>query len=305
MKTKYSNRMLAAAFMLMATSLLLVSGCKKGDGDGSGKKAFLNIGTAPEGGAFKPVGDSLSAVLNENKGENNWKVTSKISKGSQENIRLLESGEYQLGMSNSAITHFAYEGKGSWDKKYNVRAVVTLAPNVAMFVTKADSGIKTIADLKGKKVVCGPEGAGFEMFLEPILKAHGISFADFDKKNNKPNGAVESLTDGQVDAAFLGGGVPHPSLITACSNMDLFFIPFDSAARDQLVKDYDFFWKVKIPKEKYSDLKAAGTDYEGLNVGSMHLITSANQSEEEVYQITKTLWENREKIGTRDSKKIH
>ncbi len=293
MKFNVFQKIFLCATIFALGGALLAVGCKP-SGGGKGKKIFLNMGTSPEGGLFKPIGDSLSAVINENPGENNWKATSKISKGSQENIRLLDTGEYQLGVSNAAITYFAVNGEGTWDKKYNARAIVTLAPNVAMFVTKADSGIKTIADLKGKRVVCGPDGAGFEMFIEPILNAHGISMKDFDKKNNNPPGSVEMLTDGQVDAAFLGGGVPHPTIQTACTNMDLHFIPFDEAAKKKLCEEYPFFWEVTIPKDAYDDLKG---DFQGLNVGSIHIITSEDQPEDVVYQITKTLWENREKIS--------
>jgi TRAP-type uncharacterized transport system substrate-binding protein len=60
--------------------------------------------------------------------------------------------------------YYAVRGEAGWDKPYDLRAVVTLAPNVGLFITKQDSGIQTIADLKDKRVVVGPAGAGFEMF---------------------------------------------------------------------------------------------------------------------------------------------
>jgi TRAP transporter TAXI family solute receptor len=280
-----------------AAGLLLVAGCTTN----KEKENFVDLGTAPAGGVFNPVGVALAETLNKNKGENKWSVTAKGTKGSQENIRKLTSGEMQLGMSNSAISYFAFKGEGGWDKKHDIRTVVTIAPNVAMFVTKQDSGIKTIADLKGKRVVCGPAGAGFEMFLEPILNAHGVKMADFEVKNNTQNGAVDMLADGQADAAFLGGAVPAGSLQRACNEMDIFFIPFDEEAKKKLVAEYSFFWPVTIPKDKYKDLTE---DFQGLNVGSMHVITSANEDDELIYQITKTIWENRQKIGHKAAEKF-
>ena len=273
----------------LAGCLTILASCKQTE-----KEKFIDIGTAPAGGVFNPVGTALAETLNKNKDDNNWSVTAKGTKGSQENIRKLTSREMQLGMSNSAISYFAYKGEGTWDKKHNIRTVVTIAPNVAMFVTKADSGIKKITDLKGKKVVCGPAGAGFDMFLKPILNAHGVKMSEFEVKNSTQNGAVDMLADGQADAAFLGGAVPASSLRRACNELDIFFIPFENDAMDKLVKEYDFFWKVEIPKAAYKDLTE---NYQGLNVGSMHLITSADEDEELVYQITKTIYKNRKSIG--------
>ena len=277
----------------------MTTGCevkKKSDGG----TAYIDIGTSP-GGVFYPVGVALAESLNQNKGDNDWKVQAKGTKGSQENIRLLRAGDIQLAISNSAITHFAYEGTAKWKKKYDVRSIVTLAPNVAMFVTRKDSGIKTIADLKGKKVVCGPQGAGFEMFISPILEAHGLSLEELDQTNASQGETVDILADGQADAAFLGGAIPAPSLLRLCNEQDVFFIPFDPKAVKSLIEEYPFFWEIKIPQDKYSDLDG---DYAGINVGSMHVITSADQDEETIYQVTKLLWEHRKSIGNPVPKKF-
>ncbi len=286
--------------VLMALLLALpvvVSGC------GEGKKLeFVSLGAAPIGGAFNAVGNDLASVLNDHKGENNWKVQAKATKGSQENIRRLVKGELQIALSNSAISYFAVRGEGDWDEKYEIQAVMTLAPNVAMFITREDSGIKTVSQLKGKNVVVGPAGAGFDMFVRPILEEHGVKMEDFGKKmNDTQTGAVELMADGKADAAFLGGAVPTSAVTQACSNQDIFFIPFDPAIRTKLVEKYPFFSPVTIPKEKYKDLKA---DYAGLNVGSMHLIASKDADEELIYQLTKTIWENRESIAHPAAKKF-
>lgn len=289
--------------LLPAFLLLAIPGCGGGGdgGGGGGKLQFLSMGTAPVGGAFQPVGNALSETLNNNKGDINWKVQARGTKGSQENIRRLQAGEYQLGLSNSAITYHAVRGEGGWDRKYDVRTIVTIAPNVAMFITQMDSGIKRIADLKGKRVVCGPSGAGFDMFLEPLLAAHGLSFSDFTKLNDNQSGAVDKLADGNADAAFLGGAVPTGSIQQACSTHDIYFIPYDENARQELIRNYPFFNPITIPQGVYSDLRE---DYQGLNVGSMHLITAADQPEELIYQITKTLWENRASISHPAAKKF-
>jgi len=287
---------LSALLMLCPLLAVAVSGCGDGGtgGEGGGRQVFLSLGTAPVGGAFQPVGSAVAEVLNQHRGENTWKVQAKGTKGSQENIRRLSQRDLQLGLSNSAITYFAVRGESGWEQSHEVQAVVTMAPNVAMFITTEDSGIKSIADLKGKRVVCGPAGAGFEMFIGPILAEYALTFDDFTKLNDTQSGAVGQLADGSADAAFLGGAVPTASIQQACSEQDVYFIPFGDKQRQALIEKYPFFRPMTITKDKYSDLTE---DFEGLDVGSMHLITAANQEDERIYQITKTIWEHRGEIS--------
>jgi hypothetical protein len=254
------------------------------------------MGTSPIGGTFLIVGDAIAQTLNTHKGDNNWKVQANGTKGSQANIRGLIKGDLQLALSNSAISHFAVRGESSWDKAYEIRAVVTMAPNVAMFVTKADSGIKSIADLKGKRVVIGPAGAGFEMFVGPILEEHGVKLDEIDKVNAPQGPAVDMLGDGAADAAFLGGAVPAAAIIQACASHEVSFVPFDPEVRQRLIDKYEFFSPITIPGDTYQGHEES---YEGLNVGSMHVITSAAADEELIYQITKTTWENRADIAAK------
>ena len=204
---------------------------------------FLSLGTAPVGGTFPVVGGAIAEVLNLHRGSHNWKVQIKGSKGSQENIRRLASGHFELGMSNSAISYFASLGRSSWQTEgsYEVRSVCTLAPLVAMFVTKRDSGIRAIGDLKGRRVVIGPAGAGFEMFVMPILESHGVESGSFSAIYAPQGVAVEMLSDGAADAAFLGGALPAQSIIQASGSFEVYVVPFDPKVRGQLVRDYAFF----------------------------------------------------------------
>ncbi|MEX0819945.1 MAG: TAXI family TRAP transporter solute-binding subunit, partial [Pirellulaceae bacterium] len=289
---------------VLLTTLIAACGCKPNDGDGtsggggggavSGKRQFLSMGTAPVGGAFPVVGGAVAEVLNAHKGSIDWKVQAKGTKGSQENIRRLASGDLQLALSNAAITYFAVRGEAGWEKAYEVRSIVTLAPNVALFIARSDSGIQKISDLKGKRVIVGPSGAGFEMFVQPVVEEHGVKWSDFTQLNATQSGAVDMLGDGAADAAFLGGAVPTASITQATSTFNVQFVPFDESARQRLIEKYPFFHAATIPAGTY---KGLDQDFEGLNVGSMHMITSASQDEELVYQLTKSIWENRAEIA--------
>jgi hypothetical protein len=287
-------------FLATALAAALIAGCApKEEGEAPGgtastsQKQFLSIGTAPPGGAFFVVGGALTEVLNENRGPNGWRITAEATKGTQENIRRLTRGELDFAVANAAITYFATRGEEGWDQKHDVQGVMTLAPNVALFLTPKSSGLTRISDLRGKRVVIGPAGAGFEFFVKPILGAHGMTFADFTPLNASQSSAVDMLADGSADAVFVGGAVPTASITQAATSQDILFIPFDPAAIDELVADYPFFEKITVPAGTYKGMEG---DFPTLNVGSMHLITAANQDEELVYQVTKTLWENRAKV---------
>jgi TRAP transporter TAXI family solute receptor len=273
-------------------------GCAGGDstpGDASSRQ-FLSLGTAPPGGAFFIVGGAIGEVLNEHRGEHPWEVTAEATKGSQENIRRLARGEMDLALANSAISYFAARGEAGWDRAYPIRAVMTLAPNVALFITPRDSGPTAMGDLRGRRVVVGPAGAGFEFFLRPLLEEHGLSYEDFTPLHGTQTGAVDMLADGSAAAAFLGGAVPTASISQACTSQAIRFIPFDPAAIESLTSRYPFFDPATIPAGTY---RGQDEDYHGLDVGSMHLITSADQSEELIYELTRTIYENRERVTER------
>ena len=257
------------------------------------KRKFLSVGTAPPGGAFFVVGGAIAQVVSTHTSDLNWEVSAEATKGTQENIRRLAKGELEFALANAAISYFAVRGEGAWKGEQPIRTVMTLAPNVALFITPQSSGVKQISDLKGKRVVVGPAGAGFEYFLEPILGAHGVSYQDFTPLNNTQAGAVDMLADGSAIAAFLGGAVPTASITRASASQNIFFIPFDDAAKQSLFENYPFFNAVVIPSGTY---RGQDAPFHGMNVGAMHLITAANVDAETVYQFTRILYEQRAEV---------
>lgn len=285
---------LARPALLLLSIAMVPAACAGGSEEATASApAFLSIGTAPAGGAFFPVGTALTEVLNASP-THTWQVNNEATSGSQENIRRLAAGELDFALSNAAITYFAVRGAEGWDREYQMRSVLTMAPNVALFITRADSAIQRIADLAGKRVVIGPAGAGFEYFVRPILAAHGVSYDDFTALNATQVGTVDMLTDGAADAVFLGGAVPTSSITQAAATMDIRFIPFDEEVRQRLIEDYLFFRAATIPAGTYRNQDVA---FEGLDVGSMHFITSAATDEQLVYDVTKILYEQRERVA--------
>ena len=118
---------------------------------------FLSVGTAPPGGAFFVVGGAIAQVVNDHMP---WEVSAEATKGTQENIRRLSSGELDFALANAAISYFAVRGEGAWGEKQNINAVMTLAPNVALFIAPQSAGVNGLGDLKGKARCRWASGCG-------------------------------------------------------------------------------------------------------------------------------------------------
>ncbi len=264
--------------------------------DPTSKRRYISVGTAPAGGAFFVVGSAIAEVVAGNAPNTGWEVTAEATKGTQENIRRIVSGELEFALANAAISYFASRGEGAWETEHAIRNVMTLAPNVGLFLTPQSSGVRTIQDFAGKRIVVGPAGAGFEYFLRPILAAHGVTYDDFTPINSTYIGAVDLLADGSAAAAFIGGAVPTPAATQASTSQDIFFIPFDAAAKQSLFADYPFFNAITIPANTY---KGQTEPFASMNVGAMHLITAEGADEDMVYAFTKTLYTHRAEVVKR------
>ena len=290
------QRAVLLSSVVLSIVVVACGGGRGESGDAAPSRVFLSMGTAPPGGAFFVVGSALAEVINETGADQGFNVTAEATSGSQENIRRLVSGELDFSLSNSAITYFAVRGTEGWDRAYPMRSVMTLAPNVALFVTQTGSGVETLADLKGRRVTVGVPGAGFEYFVRPLLAAHGVTYDDFSPLEATQQAAVDMLADGSADAAFLGGALPTASITQAAASMAITFLPFGDAEKLALVDEYLFFRPATIPADTYLGQTEA---FDGLDVGSMHLITSADTSDDLVYTITRLLYENRELVVER------
>ncbi|MDE0087344.1 MAG: hypothetical protein OXU23_16600, partial [Candidatus Poribacteria bacterium] len=112
------------------------------------KRRFISIGTGTLGGAFHRVGGAIADVIDRNITDKDWEVTAEGTNGSQENIRLLvtEDATLEFAIANAAISYFAVRGEGAWKTEQPIHSVMTLAPNVGIFVTQKSSGIQSIAD---------------------------------------------------------------------------------------------------------------------------------------------------------------
>lgn len=286
---KFFKRALTAGIALfMAVAAV---GCGGGDGG-----SFVNIATGGTAGTYYPIGGAIADVLNKDAKDVN--ASAQSTGASVANINMLKDKQVEMAIVQNDIAYYAVNGTEMFDAKVEgLRGIASLYPETCQFVTLESSGIKTIADLKGKRVAVGAAGSGVEGNVRQILKAYGLSYDDIDEQFLSFAEGATALKDGTVDVACLTAGYPTASVQDVASQKQIRLIPLEEDKIAQLVKDYPFYTKTKIP---------AGT-YQGFNeevpaVSVMAiLVTNDKLTDEAGYEITKAIFSNLDKISASHS----
>lgn len=266
---------------LEAETTKKASGEKKESGVNS-----LSIATGGTTGVYYPVGSAIAQAINTDK---NYKVSVQSTGGSIANIRMADSGEVQLFLSASNTSFSAFKGEDPFEKEMDkIKSIASLYPETFQFVVRADSGMETVSDLKGKKVAVGAPGSGTERTGRLMLQAHGISFDDIKVEFLNFGEAVTALQDKSVDAAIIGSGIPTAAVVDAASSMDINLLTVDEAKFNAFIEDQPFLISTTIKAGTYE-----GVDKDVVTAASPAiLMTTEDQSEEEIYNITKLLFDN-------------
>lgn len=290
MKFSGFKKAIAVALMAVATAAL-VTGCG-GSGDQSSAKKFLNIGTGGTAGTYYPIGGAMAEILNSNiKGMN---ASAQSTGASVANINMLKDGSIDMAIVQNDITYYAVNGTEMFKDKAvtNLRGIATLYPETCQFVTLDKSGIKSIADLKGKRVAVGAAGSGAEANARQILEAYGITYNDIDVQYLSFAEGASALKDGNVDAAFLTAGFPTASVQDISSQNKIRLLPVDSAKADALIAKYPFYTKTVVPAGTY-----AGFDEDVPTISVMAMLVCTDKVDDALgYDIAKALFTNLDRI---------
>lgn len=274
---------------LLVMMIALLAGCGS---DSAGEKKFLNIATGGTAGTYYPIGGAMAEILNNNiEGMN---ASAQSTGATVANINMLKEGSVDLAIVQNDITYYADNGIEMFqDKKVdNLRGIATLYPETCQIVTLDASGIKSIADLKGKRVAVGAMGSGAEANARQILEAYGITYDDIDEQFLSFSEAANALKDGNVDAAFLTAGYPTAAVQDIASQNKVRLLPVDADEADKLVEKYPFYTKVTIPAGTY-----AGFDEDVAGVSVMAMLVCTDKVDEKLgYDITKALFTNLDRI---------
>ncbi|MGB3501391.1 MAG: TAXI family TRAP transporter solute-binding subunit [Mesorhizobium sp.] len=253
-------------------------------------QTFFRIGTGGTSGTYYPVGGLIANAISAT-GENGVPglvSTAVSSNGSVANINAIQSGASESGFTQSDVAYWAHTGTGLYDGKGKVedlRLIATLYPETLHIVARADSGIKSVADLKGKRVSIDEPGSGTIVDARLVLAAYGLTEKDITPEYLKPGPSGEKMRDGGLDAFFFVGGFPAGAITELSASTGITLVPVSGPEAEKLIADNGFFAVNTVPAETYKGVGEAQT----ISVAAQW-VTSAKQSDELVYNITKSLW---------------
>ncbi len=251
--------------------------------------AFFRIGTGGTAGTYYPIGGLISnAVSNPPQ----LVLTAQSSNGSVANVNSIASGALESGFSQADVNYWAYTGTGLFEGKGKVedlRLLANLYPESIHLVAAKAANVKSVADLKGKRISLDEPGSGTLVDARIILAGYGLKESDVKADFLKPNQAAEKMRDGGMDAFFFVGGYPTSAITElAATGGGIDLIPIDGAAAEAIRKQYTFFSADEIPANTYKNVGAAKT----LAVGAQW-VTSAKVPDAVVYEVTKGLWSDK------------
>ena len=292
--------MLFRSFLVALTLILaltvLATGCtpKPVDKPEPAKPVYISIATGGTGGVYFPLGGKMADILNKN--VKNMNATAQSTNASVANINMIGSKEVEIAFIQNDTTYYAYTGtEGFVGKKIeNVRGIASVYDEVVQLVATEASGIKSVNDLKGKRVAVGAQGSGTELNARQILEAFGMKYADLAKTDYLSFAeAAGNMKDGHIDAAFITGGVPTSAVIDMSKTSKVVVVPVSGAEATALLAKYPFYGKVTIPANTY-DGQPAGIETVAVKA---IIVVRADLDEALVYDITKALFSNLADFG--------
>jgi TRAP transporter TAXI family solute receptor len=210
------------------------------------------------------------------------------SNGSVANVDAIKAGALESGFVQSDVAHWAYTGTGIYEGKgqvENLRAIANLYPESIHLVARKDSGIKSVRDLKGKRVSLDEPGSGTLVDARIILEAFGLSENDLQAEYVKPSPAVSMMRDGELDAFIIVAGYPTGSVVELATTIGAELVPITGPEVDAVLEQYPFFASEVIPADVYEGIGETPT----ISVGAQWVVDAA-VDDDLVYGITKALW---------------
>ncbi|WP_414691354.1 TAXI family TRAP transporter solute-binding subunit [Noviherbaspirillum sp.] len=279
-------------FMFIRRMLTLAGVALLAAGPAQAQQQFINVLTGGTSGVYYPMGVALSQIYS--KAIPNAKVSVQATKASAENLNLLQAGRGEIAFTLGDSLSDAY--KGDKEAGFNaplkkLRGVAGIYPNYIQIVASADSGIKTLADLKGKRISVGAPKSGTELNARAIFKAAGLSYSDFAKVEYLPFGeSVELMKNRQLDATLQSAGLGVSSLRDLATSIKMVIVP---VPREVVLKVGDpAYQSGVVPANTYEGQTAAVPTAYVQNF----LVTHEGVPADTVYKMTKSMFENLDQL---------
>ena len=282
---------------LKISSLLLVAAIMLASCSKNAKKDYI-LATGGTGGTYYPFGGAIANIWNTK--VENMNVTAQATGASAENLRLINKGEAEYAIVQNDVMDYAYNGTDLFagEKLANIMTIGTLYPEVVQIAVSKDSGIKSVADFKGKRISVGDAGSGVEFNAKQIMEGYGLTFDDIKKSNLSFKESAEGIQNGTLDGCFVTAGVPNAALQELAFTAGLTLVPVDGEAAKKICEKYGYYTQTTIPGGTY---KGNDDDTPALAIKAT-LAVNSKLDEQTVYEMTKALFENLNELATAHAK---
>jgi TRAP transporter TAXI family solute receptor len=261
---------------------------------------FVTIGTGGVTGVYYPTGGAICRLVNKGRAEHNIRCSVESTGGSIYNINTIRAGELDLGIAQSDWQYHAYNGTSKFKDSgayKDLRAVFSIHPEPFTVVARADAGIKTFEDLKGKRVNIGNPGSGQRGTMEVLMDRYGWSMDDFKLVSElKASEQAKALCDNNIDAMIYTVGHPSGAIKEATTSCDSKMVSVAGPTVEKLVDDNSFYRIATVPGGMYN---GNPDDVMTFGVGAT-FVSSTSVPDEVVYNIVKSVFENFD-----DFKRLH
>ncbi|WP_251494199.1 TAXI family TRAP transporter solute-binding subunit [Otoolea muris] len=251
----------------------------------------LKMATGGTTGTYYAYGGVIANILNGKLGSLQLNVQS--TGASKANIFLIDDGEADVAIVQNDVMDYASKGTDLFEEDGAIEsfsAGAALYAEVCQIISSGD--IKSVEDLKGKRVSVGDAGSGVEFNARQILNAYGISFDDIEVNNLGFGDSADALKDGKIDAFFCTAGAPTTAITELATTNSINLLGIDDEHAAALQNDYAFYTQYTIPGGTYK-----GVDDDVVTVAvKATLIVSDKLSEDVVYDLVKGLFDNKDAI---------
>lgn len=250
---------------------------------------YLGLATGSVSGTYYPLGGDIASLWMKKIA--GLDVTTQSTGGSKKNILLIDEGGAEIATAQNDVCYYAYKGDQDFFEGKVISsfaAIGTLYPELVQIVVAADSGIKSVSDLKGKAVGIGAIGSGAYFNAIQILAEAGLSLDDINEQHLSFDESSTAFQNKQVDAFFITAGVPNTAIIEVANKRNINLITLNAEQMAALQAKYSFYVPVTVPKGTYNGME------EDVIVPAVKatLICKKDLPEDLVYQMTKVLYED-------------
>lgn len=260
---------------------------------------FWRIGTGSSGGTYFPIGGIIAQGISNPPGSRpcdkggscgvpDLVAIAQSTNASAHNVTAIQAGQMEAGLSGAATLFFAYSGTGPFEgkRKDKLRIIANLFPEDMHLVLPKGGSLSSIKDLSGKRVGIAQAGSGTQIAVLAILEDNGITRDDIDEAELNNTQSAERIADGQLDAYFYAAGTPVAAMIQLSTTRGMDLYSFSDAEVKAINKILPYYVPSTIAAGTYE-----GVDYDTNTVAVNGIfVTSSDQPEELVYEVTKALW---------------